>query len=225
MKKLIQIFSLMIVASVGGAHATLFTEEQLEILEGTRPSPATLESAIDEASQGLEKGHYLRGFMAEHHYKGVHMTNLLVMISFGGKEKKGELALYPGHTSFSSVALQRVDYFSDTHLTAAKPLTTLGFKYVPTADDHEAYLIVERVDTFRQYQGRGFAQQAVSSFLGLVKTRSVVNLVVADCRARESRHLFAKLGFSEGADAFVQDKEHFLLPYAWRAPVLERNID
>jgi hypothetical protein len=35
--------------------------------------------------------------------------------------------------------------------------------------------------------------------------------------------LFAKLGFSEGVDAFVQNKERFLLPYMWRAPVLEES--
>lgn len=96
---------------------------------------------------------------------------------------------------------------------------------MPAASDHEAYLIVERVDTFRQYRGNGYAQQALSSFLGLVKRSSTVHLVVADRRARESRPLFAKLGFAEGADAFMQKKERFLLPYTWRVPGLERNGD
>lgn len=96
---------------------------------------------------------------------------------------------------------------------------------MPAASDHEAYLIVERVDTFLQCRRNGDAQQALSSFLELVKTSSTVHLVVADWRARESRHLFAKLGFAEGADAFVQDKEHFLLPYMWLVPALEKNRD
>lgn len=41
-------FSLMVVASVATVHATLLTKDQLEILEGTPPSHATLESAIKE---------------------------------------------------------------------------------------------------------------------------------------------------------------------------------
>jgi len=184
-----------------------FTDEQIAYATSSAKLLTCFEDHTTQQAQKEEKDRCdfltLEEFKFEH--KGKADKFCIVVGSWHGS-LWGEVAVYPENVDYKKIRYG-MGAFSDLG-DAALYLSYIKFEYVPSAESHPSYIILEKVSAGYKSEGKGYSQACVDYFVKeFVQKHTKVDFVFSDLRNPACVHFFPRSGFQLGiADQFKDHK-------------------